>query len=456
MKIPKLTFGVVLFCFQVLLLALYAKYVNYQTIPSTTTSSVYFAQTYPKFQDVHVMIFVGFAFLMTFLKKYSFGAVSYNLLIASVVIQWSILLNQWIKQRVLKEEGHYGDKDPLEINLGLMELMTADFTAAAVLITFGALLGKASRLQLLCVAIVECIFFAINETILVEYLHISDVGGSIVVHLFGAYFGLSVAFMLRNSGDEHTNESSVYHSDVFAMVGTLFLWVFWPSFNAGPLTDPVRQNRAVINTYLALAACVATTFMASSWVDKRFKLNMVHLQNATIAGGVAVGTSADLMIRPWGAILIGMLAGILSVIGYTYITPFLNKKLRIHDTCGVHNLHGMPAIFAAICGAIAAASIKITDYGNEFADIYPKVGSGDRSRAEQGGFQFAAAVVTFAIAVFGGLLTGAVLRCLDSPDELLLYDDDNEFEVPDQFISIKTESNGTSDKQQYHMHEQAA
>ena len=102
--------------------------------------------------------------------------------------------------------------------------MTSDFTAAAVLITFGAVLGKASRLQLLVIAIIECIFFAINESIIMEFLKIDDVGGSIVVHLFGAYFGLAVAFVLKNSGDEHPNESATKTSDLFSMAGNI-LWL---------------------------------------------------------------------------------------------------------------------------------------------------------------------------------------------------------------------------------------
>ena len=44
------------------------------------------------FQNVHVMMFIGFGFLMTFLKKYGYSAVSVNFLIASLVIQWHIIV----------------------------------------------------------------------------------------------------------------------------------------------------------------------------------------------------------------------------------------------------------------------------------------------------------------------------------------------------------------------------
>ena len=46
----------------------------------------------------------------------------------------------------------------------------------------------------------------------------------------------------------------------------------------------------------------------------------VHIQNATLAGGVAVGTAADMMIQPWGALVVGSLAGVLSVVGFNYVT----------------------------------------------------------------------------------------------------------------------------------------
>ena len=53
------------------------------------------------FQDVHVMIFVGFGFLMTFLRRYGYGSIAFNMLLASFAIQWSTITSgvfQFINQ----------------------------------------------------------------------------------------------------------------------------------------------------------------------------------------------------------------------------------------------------------------------------------------------------------------------------------------------------------------------
>ena len=72
------------------------------------------------------------------------------------------------------------------------------------------------------------------------------------------------------------------------MIGTIFLWIMWPSFNAITTTDGQRL-RAVANTFVSLCGAVITTFFMSALTKQ--KLDMVHVQNSTLAGGVAIGMS---------------------------------------------------------------------------------------------------------------------------------------------------------------------
>jgi ammonia channel protein AmtB len=61
---------------------------------------------------------------------------------------------------------------------------------------------------------------------------------------------------------------------LYYVTGTVFLWLFWPSFNSA-LVDGDDQHRAVINTYLSLTACCVTAFAVSSIVSEEKKFDMV-------------------------------------------------------------------------------------------------------------------------------------------------------------------------------------
>ncbi|CAG5126949.1 unnamed protein product, partial [Candidula unifasciata] len=235
-------------------------------------------------------------------------------------------------------------------------MVTYDFATATPLISFGAVLGKTSPVQLLMMGVIEIVLAQLNEYIGVELLHVKDIGESIFIHIFGAYFGLAVARVLFSEDiDKSDKEGTVYHSDLFSMIGTLFLWIFWPSFNGGFADDQQQRDRAYLNTFLSLCACSVMTFAVSAIVDSRGRFSMVHVQNSTLAGGVVVGATANMPMQPFGAMIFGATAGIVSVLGYKFLTPFLAKHLKIHDTCGVHNLHGMPGVLAAIGSSILAA-----------------------------------------------------------------------------------------------------
>ena len=411
------TFAALAFASQVTFLVLYILFTEYGDASDATTGSDVDSQLeinmYSSFQHVNLMIFIGFGFLMTFLRKYGFSSVGFNFMLAALTIQWSILTNEFWHQ-LWADHWH-------TIKMDIAHLITGDFAAGAVLVSFGAVLGKLTPVQLLVMALVEVVIYGLNETIGVVDLEVVDMGGSIFVHTFGAYFGLGVAMALgRPQNTEHMGSNK--NSDMFAMVGTLFLWMFWPSFN-GALALGSQQHRVVINTVLALASCGVSAFVYSQLLRPDHKFNMVDIQNATLAGGVAVGSSADLVIQPWGAILIGMIAAGLSVVGYIYIQPFLEEKLGLHDTCGVHNLHGLPGLMGAVGGAISAALANDTEYGDSIANVFPARGGDDpRDAEEQGSYQFAAVVVAVAIASVGGYLTGKFLK------SSLFHQSDNPFD----------------------------
>ncbi|NXC13340.1 RHAG protein, partial [Corythaeola cristata] len=294
------------------------------------------------FQDVHVGIFVGFGFLMTFLKKYGFSSVGVNMLIAAFGLQWGTLMKGFWHTK--------GEK----ICINVKSMINADFSTATALISFGAVLGKTSPVQMLILTILEITIFACNEHLVTEILQATDVGASMTIHAFGAYFGLAVTLVLYRPGlkNKHENEESTYHSDIFAMIGTLFLWLVWPSFNSALASEETYRIKAAVNTYYSLAACTVVTFAISSLMDQRGKFSMVLIQNATLAGGVAVGTCADLSIHPFAAMCIGSIAAVISVLGFRFLTVSVKDPPLLSFTyCFIGCVHFTPGMQAAALGS---------------------------------------------------------------------------------------------------------
>jgi ammonium transporter Rh len=169
------------------------------------------------------------------------------------------------------------------VNLNVSQLILGDFAAGAVLISFGALIGKISPSQLVLLAIFETFFYSINER-LAFYLHITDIGGSMVIHTFGAFFGLAASRILSDTKKSHghVDNAAVYHSDLFAMIGTIFLWLYWPSFNAAMTSSTASFTRAVVNTVMSLTGSCITAFYFSFIFRGHKKFNMVFFKKIMI------------------------------------------------------------------------------------------------------------------------------------------------------------------------------
>lgn len=129
-----------------------------------------------------------------------------------------------------------------------------------------------------------------------EVLKAYDAGESTSIHTFGAYFGLSVSFILSKVSKPRGTVETTYGNIIFALIGTLFLWMFWPSFNAGYFpTSEFHRSLIIGNTIVSLTGSCLATFATTSLMRKKF--NMEDIINATLAGGVAIGASSGLVIK---------------------------------------------------------------------------------------------------------------------------------------------------------------
>jgi ammonium transporter Rh len=71
------------------------------------------------------------------------------------------------------------------------QLVQALFCAASILISFGVWIGKIGPEQLLFLSMCEVVVYCTNDYIIEGLLELRDVGGTLVIHMFGAYYGLA-------------------------------------------------------------------------------------------------------------------------------------------------------------------------------------------------------------------------------------------------------------------------
>ncbi|KGL74576.1 RH-like, partial [Tinamus guttatus] len=293
----------------------------------------------PAFQDVSHMVVFGLGFFLSFLKRYQLSGIGFNLLIVAFGVQWSVLIEGFI---LLYHN---------EMEDNLRSIIKAAMSVTAVVISFAAILGKANPVQLVVMTIVEIAAFHLSRWINKTYLKVHMMH----VHLFGAYFGLAVScsFPVLRPGFE--KNASTPRSRLLSVLGTLFLWVFWPSFNSVLVVE--RKNDIIYSTYFALAVSAVTAFALSVLTTKDGKVSMAHIHHATLAGGVTVGCAADSIRYPWIAMILGLLASVIAIVGSHFLQRSLPPAIKIHDVSGVQFTFGLPAVL----GALACTILRIIE-----------------------------------------------------------------------------------------------
>ncbi|MEI6346594.1 MAG: ammonium transporter [Bacteroidota bacterium] len=350
-------------------------------------TSILEVQQYDRAIHIMAMLLIGFGFLMVFVRKYGRSALTATFLLVSVSLPIYLSISSL---GILESKGE------------IEQLILAEFSAASLLIATGAILGRIKMHQYIILGLLFIPFYMLNELIVaVDYFHfvgkVVDTGGSIVIHAFGAIFGVSAAIFLTSKKDKEISIEADATSDKYSMLGSMVLWVFWPSFCAA-LVPVEAIPHTIVNVFIALCGSTITTYIFSVLI--RGKISIADIANAALAGGVAIGSTCDFASHPQ-AMIIGAIAGIISTVGFALLQSKFQNIFKIVDTCGVSNLHGLPGLFGGLAAIVVVNGIDMSA-------------------------QLKGILITVIIAVIGGLLTGKLVSFFGKPT--VIYDDVSEFE----------------------------
>ena len=175
--------------------------------------------------SIHIMamLLVGFGFLMVFVKDYGYSATTGTFLVVSVGLPVYLFL---------RSTG-FLSSEPISAD-HIHALLFAEFACASALIAMGAVLGRLRVYQYAILALLLVPSYMLNEWMVLDGgLGITkgfvDSAGSIVIHAFGAYFGLGMTLMITNAIDRKKNIESDEISDRFSGLGSMVLWIFPPT-----------------------------------------------------------------------------------------------------------------------------------------------------------------------------------------------------------------------------------
>ena len=205
-------------------------------------------------------------------------------------------------------------------------------------------------------------------------LGFSDFAGSTVVHLVGGIAALVGTIILGPRLGKYNVDGSANaipgHSIPLASLGVFILWFGWFGFNPGSTLSIGNGDliaRVAINTNLA-AALGGIVAMATVW--KFFKKpDLSMAMNGALAGLVAI-TAPCAFVEPWAAIIIGMVAGFIVVIGVVVL-----DRLHIDDPVGAFPVHGINGIWGTLAiGFFGQKSLGLVNNGLFYGGGFTQLG----------------------------------------------------------------------------------
>ncbi len=174
-----------------------------------------------------------------------------------------------------------------------------------------------------------------------------DFAGGTVVHINAGIAGLVAAIVLGPRKGYGTDNMAP-HNLSLTIMGASLLWVGWFGFNAGSAVNADgRAGMAMAVTQIG-AASAALSWMIAEWVLRK-KPSALGIASGAVAGLVAITPAAG-FVDPKGALIIGLISGVVCYWGATG----LKHTLKYDDSLDAFGVHGLGGITGAILTGVFA------------------------------------------------------------------------------------------------------
>ena len=179
-----------------------------------------------------------------------------------------------------------------------------------------------------------------------NYLGMADYAGSAVVHMIGGFLALAGAIVVGPRKGFREGAELKGHNIPYVVIGTFILFFGWFGFNIN--SDSLGLN--AVNTLLAGAAGATSAIYVVLLRTGKADIEMAC--NGALAGLVGI-TAGCAYVDPWGAVVIGLIAGVIMIFG----VDFVKNVIKADDPVGAVTVHG-------ICGAWGVLAVGIFAAGN--------------------------------------------------------------------------------------------
>ncbi|SCZ79644.1 ammonium transporter [Acidaminobacter hydrogenoformans] len=239
------------------------------------------------------------------------------------------------------------------ISFDVFFFFQAIFAATCATIVSGAMAERTKFFAyvLFCLIATTVIYPLIGHWIwgggfLASVVGFRDFAGGTAVHAVGGFCALVGAVMVGARNGKYKNgvpRAIPGHNIPLGALGVLILWFGWFGFNPGStldITSPATAHAAVTTLISGAAATISAMFMSNF---KYGKPDAGLTLNGALAGLVGITAGAN-TISFGGAVVVGVLSGILMLLAVEYI----DTKLHIDDPVGAISVHGVCGVFGTL------------------------------------------------------------------------------------------------------------